>query len=191
MKKLTAGVDRLLVLVLGIALVGGGAFALAWYLDVEWAVRRLSTFDRALFADLPQHDWWQPALAGAAAVFGVVGILLLVGNLSPRRTRTVQISRTESSSVRVDLGAAARGVAGELARFPGVRRSRGSAIDDRGVATIAVTVDVAVAIDLAAFTALAERTAQRVADSLDGAPVATRVQVHVDAPKVQRLTPSS
>lgn len=188
MKRLTGAIDRLLVLVLGVALVGAGAFALSWYFDFEWAVRRMATFDRVLLTELPQRDWWQPALAGAAAVFGVVGICLLVGNLSPRRTRTVQISRTENSAVRVDLGAAARGVAAELGRFPGVRRSRGAAIDDRGTATIAVTVDVAAGFDLAAFTARAEHTAQVVADSLDGAPVATRIQVHVDVPKVQRLT---
>ncbi|MDJ0392234.1 hypothetical protein QMK17_02670 [Rhodococcus sp. G-MC3] len=183
MKRATAVVDRLLVLLLGIVLLGGGAFALAWHFDVPIAKDTLSRFDRAVFAGLPAQSWWEPALAGTAVAATLAAIALLIGNLSPRHTGTVQISTGEVLAVRVDLGALARGVAADLATFPGVESSRGRAIDDRGTATLAVTVSTSPHIDIDTFTRVVETAAGFVAEALEGAPVAVRVQVHASAHK--------
>lgn len=180
---MTAVLDRMLVVLLGIVLLGGGAFALAWHFDVPIATETLSRFDRAIFAGLPDQSWWEPALAGTAVAATLVAIALLIGNLSPRRTGTVQISSEDSLAVRVDLGALARGVAADLASFPGVESSRGRAIDDRGTATLAVTVSTSPHIDIDAFTRAVEITAGFVDEALEGAPVAVRVQVHASAHK--------
>lgn len=181
MKRVMAAVDRILAVVLGVALMCAGAFALAWYFDVPWAVQRFATFDRDIFVSIPNRNWWEVALAATAAITAVVALVLLIGNLSPRRTGTVQIASDESLAVRVDLGALARGVAADLATFPGVVSAEGRAIDDRGVPTLAVTVHTTPDIDIDAFTRVAESRAEFVADTLENAPVALRVQVHVDA----------
>ncbi|SNT51662.1 hypothetical protein [Rhodococcoides kyotonense] len=181
MKRLTAAVDRVIVVLLGVALLCAGTYALAWYFDVPWAVARFATFDRDLFASIPAQNWWEAAVGVTAVVSAVVAILLLIGNLSPRRTGTIQISAGESLAVRVDLGALARGVATDLATFPGVASAQGRAIDDRGTATLAVTVHASPDIDIDAFTRVAESRAEFVAETLEGADVALRVQVHVDA----------
>lgn len=181
MKRATAVVDRLLVVLLGVALLGAGAFALAWYFDLSLAVRTLSRFDRDTIAGLPAHDWWEAALAGTAIVSAVGALALIIGNLSPRRTGTMQIYAEESLAVRVDLGALARGIAADLATFPEVESSRGRAIDDRGTATLAVTLSASPAIDIDAFTRTVERKAEFVAESVEGGAVALRVQMHVNA----------
>lgn len=185
MKRATAAVDRILVVLLGLALLAAGSLALAWYFDVPFAVDTVTKFDREVFGDLPNQDWWEGALAGTAAVSALVALALLIGNLSPRRTGTLQISSDESLAVRVDLGALARGVAADLSMFPGVDSARGHAIDDRGTATLAVTVDTTPHIDLDAFSRHAERTAASVVESMEGGAVALRVQVHVGARKGQ------
>lgn len=181
MKRATAVMDRLLVVLLGLALIGAGVFALGWYFDVPIAIRTLSRFDRDIFAGFPAESWWEAALAITAVVCTLVAIALLIGNLSPRRTGTVQISSDDALAVRVDLGALARGVAADLAEFPDVESARGRAIDDRGTATLAVTVQTSPHIDIDALTRHVEQKAQFVADSMEGGDVALRVQVHVGA----------
>ncbi|WP_415973404.1 hypothetical protein [Rhodococcus sp. 077-4] len=183
MKKLVAGVDRLLAIVGGVALIAGGIIALAWHYDAPWARETLSRFDRARIAELPDQGWWVPALAVCAGVSVVVALLLLVGNFSPRTTGTASVIEVPHFSAHVDLSAIASGVAAELADFPGVRRARGTAIDDRGMPTIAVSVYAAADFDVVAFTALADARAAFVAESLSGAYVATRIQLHVDKRK--------
>lgn len=180
MKTLVAGVDRLLAIVAGLALLGAGGFALAWHYDVPWARETLSRFDRARIAELPQQSWWVPALAIVVAVAVAAALVLLVGNFSPRRTGTASVIEEPHFSAHVDLSAIASGVAAELAEFPGVRRARGTAINDRGMPTIAVSVYAAADFDVVAFTSRAESRAAFVAESLAGTYVATRVQLHVE-----------
>ena len=180
MKTFVAGVDRLLAVLAGLALLAGGGFALAWHYDAPWAREMLSRFDRARIADLPQQGWWVPMLAVVVAVAVVAALVLLVGNFSPRTTGTASVIEEPHFSAHVDLTAIASGVAAELAQFPGVRRARGTAIDDRGMPTIAVSVYAAADVDVVGFTAEAESRAAFVARSLGGTNVATRVQLHVD-----------
>ena len=180
MKTFVAGVDRLLAVLAGLALLAGGGFALAWHYGAPWARETLSRFDRARISDVPQQGWWVPMLAVVVAVSVVVALLLLIGNFSPRRTGTASVIEEQTFSAHVDLTAIASGVAAELARFDGVRRARGAAIDDRGTPTIAVSVYAAADLDVVRFTAEAESRAAFVARSLGGANVATRVQLHVD-----------
>ncbi len=181
MKRATAAIDRLLVVLLGLTLMAGAAFAFAWWLDVPLAREHLSRFDRETLAGLPSHSWWGAALGVAAATSAVVATALLIGNLSPRHTRTLQISADQSLAVRVDLVALARGVAADFASFPGVTSVRRQAIDDRGIATLAVTLRASPNLDIHAFTRFAEQKAAVIADAVQGGAVALRVQVHVDA----------
>ena len=180
MKTFIAGVDRLLAITTGLALLAGGGFALAWHYDAPWARETLSRFDRARIAELPDQGWWVPTLAVVVCLAVVTALLLLIGNFSPRTTGTASVIEEPHFSAHVDLSAIATGVAAELAEFPGVRRARGTAIDDRGMPTIAVSVYAAADFDVVAFTALAEARAAFVAESLAGAHVATRIQLHVD-----------
>ncbi len=83
----------------------------------------------------------------------------------------------------IDLGPIATGVAAELARLPGVRRARGRALSDRGLATIQVTVEADPRTDIAALTDAADRVAATTTAALGGsaiADVAVRVLLHLD-----------
>ena len=161
-------------------MIAGGGFALAWHYDAPWAREMLSRFDRARIAALPEQGWWLPTLAVVGCIAVVTALLLLIGNFSPRTTGTASVIEKPHFSAHVDLSAIASGVAAELAEFPGVRRARGTAIDDRGMPTITVSVHAAADFDVVAFTARAEARAAFVAESLAGAHVATRIQLHVD-----------
>ena len=180
MKRLVAAVDRLLAVAVGVGLIAGGGFALAWHYDIEWARETLSRLDRARISQLPEQGWWVPTLAVVACIAAVVALLLLIGNFSPRTTGTASVIEEPHFSAHVDLSAIASGVAAELAEFPGVRRARGTAIDDRGMPTVAVSVYAAADFDVVDFTDRAESRAAFVAESLAGTHVATRIELHVD-----------
>lgn len=180
MKTVVAGVDRLIAIVAGTVLIAGGGFALAWRHGTPWAKRAMSTVHRADLAHLPEHVWWVGSLAAAALVAAVAGSALLIANLSPRRTGTASVIERPHFSAHVDLSAIAAGVAVQLAQFPGVRRARGTAIEDRGRPTVAVAVHAAAELDVVAFTAAARAHAATVTGSLGGAHACTRVQLHID-----------
>ncbi|MEH6797411.1 MAG: hypothetical protein V7694_25125 [Rhodococcus sp. (in: high G+C Gram-positive bacteria)] len=180
MKTFVAGVDRLLAVVAGLVLLAGGGFALAWHHDAPWAREMLSRFDRVRIAELPEQGWWVPTLAVVGCTAVVMALLLLIGNISPRTTGTASVIEEPHFSAHADLSSIASGVAAELAEFPGVRRARGTAIDDRGMPTVAVSVYAAADFDVFAFTTQAESRAAFVAESLAGSHVATRIQLHVD-----------
>lgn len=179
MKRATTLIDRVLVLALGFALLAAGALGIGWFYGVPLALDVLPRFDRDEFLSYPLQPWWTAALAVTAAIGVLVASALLVGNLSPRHTRTLLVSSGESLAVRIELDALARGVAAELESVPGVESARGRAIDDRGTATLAVTVHAAADLDVAAFTELVDERAAYVADAVAGRSVAVRVQLHL------------
>jgi len=183
MKLRTVLANRFFALVTGCALLGIGAFALAWLWEVPLARDRLSQLDRPRVIDVPDQDWWTPALWTVFAVGAAIGIVLLVVNLSRRRTSTVQLfDEVTDATLGVELGPVAEGVARELAGLPGVRSARGRAVVERHLPTLSVVVHAEPGIDVAEFTAHAEDTAQRAACALGGARVATQVLLHLDPP---------
>lgn len=179
MKRATVLIDRVLVVLLGLAMLAAGALGSAWHFDVPFALDVWARFDRREFLALPAQGWWGVALAGTAVIAAILAIGLLIGNLTPRRTGTLLVSSGESLALRVELDAIARAVAADIARWPGVDSARGRAIDDRGTATLAIAVHASRHLDLDAFTRAAEARAGYLADALQGRGVALRVQLHV------------
>ncbi|MFZ2529104.1 MAG: hypothetical protein WAX14_15860 [Rhodococcus sp. (in: high G+C Gram-positive bacteria)] len=181
MKLRTVLVNRFVAFGTGLFLLGAGAFALAWVARVPFTRDSLARLDRPRVIDIPDQPWWTAALWTAVAVGLTVGIVLLVVNLSRRRTSTVQLyDQVTDATLGVELGPVADGVAAELAALPGVRSARGRAVVERHLPTLSVTVHADPNIDVAEFTASAEDTAQRAARALGGARVATQVLLHLD-----------
>ena len=98
MKLRTVLVNRFVTFAVGLALLGLGAFALAWVGRVPFTRDSLARLDRPRVIDVPDQPWWTAALWGAVAVGLTVGIVLLVVNLSRRRTSTVSSARTSAWS---------------------------------------------------------------------------------------------
>ncbi|MGN5235935.1 MULTISPECIES: hypothetical protein [unclassified Rhodococcus (in: high G+C Gram-positive bacteria)] len=181
MKLRTVLVNRFFAFVVGCAFLSAGAFALAWVWRVPFARERLADLDRPLIMDLPDQPWWTPALWTVLAAGCAIGIVLLVVNLSRRRTSTVELyDEVTDATLGVDLGPVATGVARELETFPGVRSVRSRAVVERHLPTLSVTVQAESGIDVSEFTACAEDAARRAAAAVGGARVATQILLHLD-----------
>ncbi|MGF7119757.1 hypothetical protein AB4Z09_03775 [Rhodococcus sp. TAF43] len=184
MKRSAAALNRLLVLVVGLALAAAGATALAWDRGVTAIRDAVANFDRDRLIEVPDQSWWHAALAVTIGVSLVLAVVVLAVDLTRRRASPSQFleSRTDTP-VSIDLGPIANGVATELAQLPGVRRARGRALSDRGLATIQVTVEADPHSDVAALTRASERIAATTTSALGGtavADVAIRILLHLD-----------
>lgn len=110
MRHRTAAVNRVIVLLVGLALLGFGAYAVAWDLRVPLVREWVARYDRERVTALPDQDWWGWALAATVLVGLVFGIVLLALDLTRRRTSPVAVPDRESGTfVTVDLGSLANG----------------------------------------------------------------------------------
>ena len=184
MKRGAAALNRLLVLVVGLLLAGVGAAALAWDRDVTAIRDAAAHLDRDRVTAIPDQNWWHWALGATIAGCLVLGVVVLAVDLTRRRAAPSTLLETATDTpVAIDLGPVAAGVAAELQRLPGVRRARGRAVSDRGLATVQVTVDADPRSDIDALVRAAEYTAATTTSALGGAAVAdvaVRVLLHLD-----------
>ncbi|MFD1814896.1 hypothetical protein [Rhodococcus gannanensis] len=193
MNRRTSVVDRLVALAAGALLVAGAGLTLTWIVGVESVRSFARRFDRTEFAALPDQSWWPTALGVTAVVSVLAGLTLLLLNLRRSRPETMPVIPSGpapsggDASLSVDPGPLAEGLAAELAGLDGVRSVRRTAVDDRGLATLRVTVVADPSIDVADFTRSAEAFARSMATALPGAPVAAQVLLHL-SPAEQSTT---
>ncbi|PTR31365.1 hypothetical protein C8K36_101396 [Rhodococcus sp. OK519] len=184
MKRGPAALNRLLVLVIGLVLATAGATALAWDRGVPAVRDAVGRFDRDRVSAVPEQTWWHWALGATIGVCVVLGVVVLAVDLSRRRTApTGMLEASTDTAVSIDLGPIAQGVAAEMSRLPGVRRARGRALSDRGLATVQVTLDADPHTDIGALTHASERVAATTTAALGGTSVtdvAVRVLLHLD-----------
>lgn len=184
MKRGAATLNRVLVLVVGLALAALGAAAIAWDRDVPTVRDAVRHIDRDRVAAIPDESWWHWALGVTIAVCVLLGLVVLAVDLVRRRAApSTMLETATDTAVAIDLGPVASGVAAELEQLPGIRHARGRAISDRGLATIQVTLDADPHGDIAAMVREAEHVAATTTSALGGsavADVAVRVLLHLD-----------
>ncbi|MFD4294236.1 hypothetical protein ACFWPA_16735 [Rhodococcus sp. NPDC058505] len=182
MRRRTSVLDRLVALAAGCVLLAASGLTLAWAFDVDWARAAVRRVDRARLAAVPDESWWPTMLATTAVIALLGGLVLLVVNLRRGRPETMPVfpGGVAEADLSVDLGPLAVGLADELAALDGVRTVRSTAVDDRGLATLRVTVVADPTVDVVDFTRSAEAMARSMAAALPGAPVATQVLLHLD-----------
>lgn len=184
MRRGPAALNRLLVLLIGLVLAVAGATALAWDRGVTTVRDAVGRIDRDRLTAVPEETWWNWALGATIGVCLVLGVVVLVVDLSRRRAApTGMLEASTDTAVSIDLGPIAQGVAAEMSRLPGVRRARGRALSDRGLATVQVTLEADPHTDIAALRHASERVAATTTAALGGtsvADVAVRVLLHLD-----------
>lgn len=178
MTRTLAGIDRLLALLLGLALVATGVAAIVW--QSGWYHRAPDSLTAPWLSSATAAPWWP----WAAGIGGLVLILLalrwLVAHLPHRRATGVKLAGSDRTGrLTADLAALAGAAADVLADTPGVRSTSGTAITNRGQPTLTLTATIEPTADLAAVTAAAERTVIQLAAALPDPDVAAQVRLRV------------
>lgn len=131
MSRRLAGWDRLVSLLVGLALLVAGVGAIAWYagrlprvgpvLDVGW------------LPSTTHQQWWPWACAGTGVVLVLLGLRWLVAHLPHRRPSTVALDGSgPDGRLEADLGVVAAQAAQALAALPGVTSATSHATSERG-----------------------------------------------------------
>lgn len=146
MSRTTAAVNRVVALLLGLALVAVGAGALAWGVDV--LPRIWSQAPESLTADGVESatttSWWPWACGVAGVLLALVAIAWLVALLRPTRHRPeVLPGSDDSGELTADPVQAGEHVARLIAEHPDVlgARARGRVQRGRRVLDLTTTID--------------------------------------------------
>lgn len=183
MNRIVAGIDRLLVLLVGLVLVLGGAFALAYHFGVPFAHDWMRHMDRLWYYTAPDQNWWPYALGIVAVLAAFSGVALLSTNLSRRRTDETVLDDNTLGTLTFEPSALAGVIAGSLAGTQGVRDAKARARNERGTPTISVTLIAEPGTDIHDLTALAERTSRQLDESIGEVALAIRYFVQYERPE--------
>ncbi|GAB3130739.1 hypothetical protein GCM10027289_15980 [Tsukamurella serpentis] len=158
MKTSTRVLDRLVVALIGIVLLGGGLWALGTRIGERYttdATRRVSV---EKITRLPDEPWW-PTVTAIAGVLLILGALwLLIRHLHRPASRTLV---TEGGGT-VELGRVADAVTADLAESPLLQRARSSTVVDRGRPIIRVSAKVAPGVSADELAVLASAAGREV-----------------------------
>lgn len=91
MRRTLHVVDRLVVAVAGLILIGGGVVAILWWQGVTVVVDTLADVDNSAIDTAADQAWWPWALLVATIVLALFGLWLLIGNLRPNRFRVATV----------------------------------------------------------------------------------------------------
>lgn len=173
MKPSTRMIDRIVVGLVGLVLLGGGLWALGDRLDQRLAIDATDHISTSTIDRLPEQPWW-PAVVGAAGVLLIlVALWLLVRHLRGTASKTVV---TEGGGT-VDLDRVADAVAADLGRSPLIRRARSRTVLEKGRPVIRVSVSIAPDAPVHELSALAAAARRDVAAAA-GPDVAFQVLVN-------------
>lgn len=190
MRPTTRVLDRVITGFVGLLLLAGGGWALAYRLgqrQVTDANRRIST---KTIDDLPNQPWWPAVVGVTGAILVLVALWLLVRHLRSAASRTV----VTDGGGTVELNRVADAVAADLTRNPLIRRARTATLVEKGrpLIRVSVTVPPEASVDELSALAVAARREVRAAtnpevglqilvndeDSSSGAPLERRARDH-------------
>ncbi len=178
MSRTLAALDRLVALVLGVALIALGLAAIAWQIGtVSWTPReQVGPGTRTATA----QDWWPWATGAGGVILILLGLWWLAAHIPRRKLGQVRLPGSGAAGIlRADTTAVAGAAAESLAAADGVQSASGRSFTDRGRPTIALTATVDPMADLAVVRDGAARVRGEITQALDGAELATRIHLHV------------
>ncbi|WP_053205543.1 hypothetical protein [Jiangella muralis] len=158
MSGFAAGLERTVVLLVGLLLVAVGASAVAW--QQGWIPDAVDRIDASALTEHTGEPWWPWAIGGAGIVLIVIGVCWLVAH---GRRHTISRLRLAGSSrqgrLAADASAVVDAAGAAFETAPGVAFRGGRLWRDRGELTVDLRASAAPSTDLAEAAAAADRAA--------------------------------
>ncbi|PWJ52796.1 hypothetical protein SAMN06264364_11748 [Quadrisphaera granulorum] len=185
MSRTVAGFDRLVVFVLGLVLVVGGAATGAWALNLLDDVglpassvpQQIST---GPVTDAAGQPWWAYATAAGAVVLGLLGLWWLLAHIPHRGADALRLPGSSAAGALALDGDAAVAVAAQvIAEVPGVRSASGRMVSERGQLIAEMNVVADPEVDLVELDAAVVEVSRDLATVLSRSDVRGRVHVSI------------
>jgi hypothetical protein len=182
MRRSVLALDRVMAILLGLALLAAGVATAGWYdgrLHRVWSAvpEKLST--TAAVNELSTH-WWPWATGGIGALAVLLGLWWLIAHL-PRRGVGLLVLPGSGRPGRllVDPSGPAGTAAEVLADTPGIRSAHSRVLRDRGELVIALTGTIDPHADLADVIAAADSVAAELQTVLGRDDARARIRLSV------------
>ncbi len=182
MKRSVLGLDRVVLVLLGLLVLAVGLVVAAWgagLLPRVWD-RSPDEVTLATATDAFAASWWPGASLAAGVVLGLLALWWLVAHRTHRSVGDLRLQgSTPADPRRVDGSAAAATAADVIAETHGVRSAGGKVVADRGHLVAELKVTVEPDADLTTVAAAADRTMGELATVLGRDDVTARVHLDV------------
>ncbi|WP_225752804.1 hypothetical protein [Actinotalea sp. Marseille-Q4924] len=189
MNRATYALDRVVLTLIALVLLLGGAWVVAWSQgwlpDGWWSPRGF--FVGPVPESLTGADWWPVALLVGGAVLTVLGLVWLVRHFRSHGVEALSlVGDPHGGSMIVQGAALASGAAAVLQDSgPDVTRARGSLAERHGRLVVDLTASVRRDADLEKVARLCDRVADEVVRTTGRSDVSCRVRLKV-APRAGR-----
>lgn len=183
MTRRLAAIDRVVVALVGIALVVAGLALLDWrfgWVGGDTYPDAVSTSD---WDDLAATAWWPWALAAGGLVLGALGLVWLLAHAPRRGEGTISLSEAsdQTGAIRIDLGSIAKAAAADLEAAGVATHVKGTAHRVRGrhVVELRGRLDPLLT-DGAGLASAVDRCTQNVSDAFPDGKTVCRVLLGPD-----------
>lgn len=184
MTRSLLALDRVLVLVVGLALLAGGLLALDWRYQVVFS-SYADTLSTSRTEDVMTSAWWPWAFAAGALVFGLLALWWLLAHLRRQGPTTVRTSQSnETGRIEVDVRSLASAAAARLGDTAPVVNPKGTTKVHGSTTLLEIRGQVDPAADATALTEAVDACAREVAAAMPDERVECRVIL--DAPQRTR-----
>jgi hypothetical protein len=181
MTRTLLGLDRLLVLVVGLALVALGLLAVDWQYHLLFSSYD-DTVRTGAAEDVVTTAWWPWVLAVAGVLLGLLGVWWLLAHLRREASSTTRLSASdETGRLEVDVRSVATAAAAHLGTIAPVVDPSGTVRSYGATTLVELRGRVDPAADVEALTEAVATTSQHVAAAFPDDRVECRVVL--DAPQ--------
>jgi len=183
MNRATSGADRVVVLLLGLALVAGGGWAVAWaqgWLPTGWWQPDTLNYT-GLPSSLVDAPWWPWVLLLGGVVLFVLGLAWLLQHVRSRAVGSLSLpGEPRGGTLVLDGAALGNGVAAALEDAGrGVVGARGKLVDEHGRLVLDVTAGVRRDADLREVGRLCDEIAAHARRTTGRSDIACRIRLRV------------
>jgi hypothetical protein len=177
MKRGAIVLDRILVLLIGLALVAVGVGAAAWQMDR--LPFTLDSLNVSGYTDVSEQGWWPWALGAGGVVVVLLGLALLVKQFPARRAPAVSVALPEgkSGSLTFDVDAVGARAANEASEIEGVKSARSRTAVEKGVRMVTLLVTMNKDADVPVVFDRLSDIRSGIGTVVEGTPLAVRVLV--------------
>ncbi len=178
MSRTTVALDRVVTVLLGLALVAAGILAVGWY--YAWWSWLPEDVDSTQALDVTGTEWWPWVLGAAAVVLLLVGLRWLLAHAPGRRVSDLRLPGSGAEGrLEVDASSAVSAACADLQARHDVRAARGVVRRDRGQLVIEVRATLEPRSELREVASAVDHAATALTQCLERPDLYCRVRLDV------------
>ncbi|MGV0436591.1 alkaline shock response membrane anchor protein AmaP [Corynebacterium mastitidis] len=158
MSRALSAIDRIILILLGLLCLAGGAWGIGSWLRFEPVQRLTERLDASVLDGAEASPWFLAALWGVMILGALLGLWWIAANLRRRGFNRLRSQASSAhGSIDISMARMASAVDESLEDVPGVTRVRHKAAMDRSRPTIAWTIRAEATTDLVELRGAIER----------------------------------